>query len=1120
MRKRLLLPIVILGPVLMVPGAAVKARASEGPATPVSAPDAVVMLDRTLEGATGLISGRYQKLTYRNAEWYGSTFFTGPDWTRVGRDWHHPGNETPSVRRFTVPRAGRITVSGRVFKLHQQGDGIRAIIRHNDREVWQGEIEGADGQGVEPNVALEVAQGDAIRFIVHKRGQITCDTTGWDPVIIYADGTQHRASEAFDKHEQGMGGWWYEVEADRVSDPVLPRVHALASDLSLVERVVRLGQPVELTEGDALPVFVVSKGGPKGTSEGGLVVAMPSGPAWTLRAVLEANDRLRVTVSLHGASSGRPALWSETYAGPWVQGWRAIDERLDQSSELAGLRRHVDERFAAERLALALWTMIQADWRRQDQIDDTPERYVAAAEEQMEKARALLADLRLGQGEALLADELGQLDRLAKEVPAADATLEAARRYWLAVRRLKRRIALANPLLDSGPMLVCKRKPPSWSHLVGQYFGWRQRPGGGLFLVENPGYSLVCRDIVGDQLPPGNFLEPCLSYDGRRIVFSYVACPDEIPDPGEFPVNEQWGEERYLHVYEIHVDGTGLRQLTDGRYDDLMPAYLPDGSIVFTSTRRRSYARCFGPEYSDRWDCYTIHQMEADGGNLRPLSANDVNEWFPTVSHRGTLLFARWDYIDRDAVTHQTLWSMRPDGANPIAVWGNATPKPHCTFQAKSIPGSGKIVFVASAHHSITAGPVCVVDPTVDVNSHAAITRVTPGPFPEAESSQIPEYYESPWPLSEEYFLVAYSADRLRFQGEHPSNPNPDNALGIYLLDTAGNRELLYRDPQISSTNPTPLVARPVPPVLSSGSLARETAGASAAENPTGEIVIADVYQGLGETPRGTIKSLRIVQVFPKTTPLANNPAIGLAGEENGRAILGTVPVEPDGSARFLVPAHKPIFFQVLDEEGFAFQTMRSSTYLQPGERISCVGCHEPRMSSPPAGARLPMALGRPPSPIEPGRFGGRPFSFVEVVQPVLDKQCVRCHGGEKTDGGVDLTGTPHQGFTKSYWALCQGPNEWQKMVGQPELVAESLVPRYYQRNQIQVTPLGGKYGALGSRLIKLLRDGHEDVQLDADELERLATWIDLNAIFYGVYLPEDQARQLAGQQVPMPEIE
>ena len=153
--------------------------------------------------------------------------------------------------------------------------------------------------------------------------------------------------------------------------------------------------------------------------------------------------------------------------------------------------------------------------------------------------------------------------------------------------------------------------------------------------------------------------------------------------------------------------------------------------------------------------------MNADGGDLRILSHNDVSEWFPSMASTGELLFARWDYIDRDAVTHQNLWSVRPDGTNPAAVWGNATPKPHCTFQAKPIPGSHQIAFIASAHHSLTAGPLCVLDPAVDPNSLAAVTRITPGPFPESESDQIPEYYNSPWPLSENLFLVAYSRDRL-----------------------------------------------------------------------------------------------------------------------------------------------------------------------------------------------------------------------------------------------------------------------------------------------------------------------------------------------------------------------
>jgi hypothetical protein len=255
--------------------------------------------------------------------------------------------------------------------------------------------------------------------------------------------------------------------------------------------------------------------------------------------------------------------------------------------------------------------------------------------------------------------------------------------------------------------------------------------------------------------------------------------------------------------------------------------------------------------------------------------------------------------------------------------------------------------------------------------------------------------------------------------------------------------------------------------------------------------------------PRGSIKQLRVVQIFPKTTPWSNDPRIGVAGEENARAILGTVPVESDGSAYFTVPAGKPILLQALDERGMAYQTMRSVTYVQPGERVACVGCHEHRMMAP---VDTPLAaLRRRPSTVDAGALGGRPFSYVEVVQPVLDKHCLRCHGGEKTEANLDVSGKPEGGFTRSYISLCRD---------------KKLVPRFEMRNQIQVTPPGGEIGARGSRLMNLLCAGHEEVELSAAEIRRLAAWVDLNAIFYGVYSPDAQARQLRGETLPMPEIQ
>ena len=931
-------------------------------------------------------------LTYRNAEWYGSTFWTGPDWTRVGLNWHHPGENTPSARRFTAPHDGRVTVTGRVFKLHLDGDGISATICHNDREVWKAELDGKDGHGTEPKLTLDIKKGDALRFIVHKRGTIFCDTTGWDPVVTYSDGQRFQASASFAARKQGEGGWFYEMlgkgEAPRPDKPIVP-------------------VPAELQE-----------------------------------------EMARLA----------PAL--------------------------------------APKSDINLLLLAMKEWWRDDTLTDTAGEYASAVSKHLRLVRDLAAEMGA---------QPGTLEELSTEKPI---TLTEWRTLYLKVRILKRNLALSHPLLDFEKLLFCKRAQPSYSHLVGQYFGWRQRPGGGLFVLEKLGESLAVRNIVGSQLPAGSFLEPCLSYDGKRVVFSFVACPPGAPDSTALPVNERGDESGYYHIYEMNVDGTGLRQLTRGHYDDMMPCYLPDGGIAFVSTRRRSYSRCFGPNFSQRWHSYTLHRMNVDGSGLRILSLNDVSEWFPAVANTGEILFARWDYIDRDAVTHQNLWSVRPDGSNPVAVWGNATPKPHCTFQAKAIPGSSKIAFIASAHHAITAGPVCVLDPAVDPNSQQAITRITPVPYPEAESSQIEEYYASPWPLSEKHFLVAYSRDRLIFEGEHIDNPNPDNALGLYLIDAAGNRELLYRDATLGSTCPIPLKSRPTPPAL--------PCELSEGEASTGEMLISDIYQGLGDVPRGTIKELRIVQIFPKTTWIANMPQIGIAGEENTRAILGTVPVEADGSARFLVPAHKPILFQALDKYGFAHQTMRSTTYVQPGEKISCVGCHEHRMSAPTMPQTVPIAMRRPPSTINPGELGGRPFSFVEVVQPVLNQYCIKCHNGADAKKGIVLTGEPLNGFTRSYLSLTVEPP--QKQGKQP--TADPLIPRFAQRNQIQTTPLGGENGALGSRLIKMLRAGHEEVKLNDADMRRLAAWIDCNAVFHGSYDPTQITRQLAGERLDMPEIQ
>lgn len=1080
-------------------------------------------------------NARYRLLKHRPDKWYGSTYWTGPGWTRVGKDWHHPGNETPAIRRFTAPKAGKITVTGRIFKADTKpSDGVHLEIRHNAKTVWTAELDGQDEKGIQPRLELAVERGDAIRFVVHKRKAIYCDTTHWDPVIAYDDGEKFQASEGFSEKRQGLGGWSYEMEGTDAEPMGLPTVHTLRRTLQSEAATPVTGQPIIRTSQDTANMVLIADG----SESAGIGLALGGQQPWRFEANLGDNGQMRVRLVVQAEAASRVVAPGQTIALPPVgvllyvgapdDGMLALQQavcRADPKLELASLKEQLDtalrqaiapldEKLQPDAAAVGelperdLWMMLQADWQHQDKLDGKPETCRAVIQDHLTKSHRLLADLHKAHGKNLCANEAEQLDRI--EAAIANPANDAGRltELYTRLRWTKRQIVLSNPLMDFGPLLFCKRVPTSYSHLVMQYYGWRARPGGGLFVLERPGRGLSCRDILDGELADGNVLEPRLSYDGRRIVFSFVRCPEGPLRHADLDYGDD--DVGYYHIYEVNVDGSGLRQLTAGPYDDLMPTYLPDGGIAFCSTRRRGYARCFGGQFSKRWDVYTLHRMNGDGSGIRTLSFHDTNEWFPTVSNSGHILYARWDYIDRDAVTHQNLWASRPDGTNPIAVWGNATPKPHCTFQPQPIPGSNKIVFAASAHHSVAGGPITIVDPSVSVDGQEALTCITPEiPYPEAETRDIREYYTAPWPLSEKYFLVGYSPKPLVWE----PGAQPADALGLYVLDVFGNRELIYRDPEIGSTNPCPLRPRPMPPALPS--MLPKDAG------PMGEFVVADVYEGLGDLPRGTIKELRVVQIFTKTTNVANSPPIGMAREENARAILGTVPVEADGSARFKVPSGKLVLFQALDENGFAYQTMRSGTYLQPGERVSCVGCHEQRMSSPvKIPAATPLAMQRPASQLDPGPMGGRPWSYMSMVQPVLDKHCVRCHGGEKTEGGMDLSGKPEGAFCRSYVALCQDEKMFWGHGTNPENAAKAWVPRFGARNQVQVTPPGGKYGARGSRLIHMLLKGHHDVELSADDLRRLGTWIDMNATFYGVYLPDDQARQLRGEDVPMPEVQ
>jgi hypothetical protein len=823
--------------------------------------------------------------------------------------------------------------------------------------------------------------------------------------------------------------------------------------------------------------------------------------------------------------------------------------------------------------------MIEQDWRKQDGIETR--RYPITCGEAIprlfERGDALLRDLQTAKVELgelpkrweELRKEWRSLNTVAavydrrnpqKEQPAVidrrySSDSPAMEQLWRRVHELRREIVFRNPLTRTGPLLFVKQAPSMFSHQLTQYYGSCARPGGGVFVLEEPGRTMHSRQLAAGALPPGSFQQPEVSYDGKRVLFAFCAVD-------KAPANRDAHPNHHYHLYEMASDGSKLRQLTDGPYDDFSPRCMPDGHIMFISSRRGGFHRC------GRGPCptYTLALANGDGSDPHPVSFHETHEWDPAVLNDGRVIYTRWDYVDRNAVHYQQLWTVRPDGTDVRAFYGNYTLNPVGVWEAQAVPGSSRVMATAAAHHAMTAGSIILLDVTRGVDGLDPITRLTPDAlFPESEEpvshgTAKPAFwrspggvtkpppvspdakwwpghcYRSPWPLSEKYFLAAYSFDSLI--GE-PS-ANPVNMFGLYFVDAFGNKELLYRDPEICSLWPVPLRARPKPPALPLLASATQKTKSESLLTPHssggGLFFLENVYNAWPPLADARITHLRVVQVLPKTTPHANTPTVGVANASPGKQVLGTVPVEADGSAYFRAPSKIGLAFQALDGNGQAVQTMRSLTYLQPGESVSCVGCHEQRSATPPASrerghpvrlgvggdpgggqdAHAPkaspraLALSRPPSEITPGPDGSKPLSYPILVQPVLDKHCVKCHSGPKPAGKVALTGGAQGRYSVSYNAL----------IGRVSFSSWGGKPGDFRVVNSEPVSQPGFFGARGSAVMKMLLRGHHDVALSRDDMERLVTWMDANALFYGTFDVADQARQQRGERIEGPKLE
>jgi len=739
---------------------------------------------------------------------------------------------------------------------------------------------------------------------------------------------------------------------------------------------------------------------------------------------------------------------------------------------------------------------IEADWAAQEKRLGREAGSSDAIRAALQHAARLLEDLPALPGAPDPAADAAAIDSLRKEAEKVDSLDDAGRlALYLKVRWAARELAFKNPLLAGRQIAFMTRHRFACQmlHEYVAYFGeFSGKYGGSVSVLEEPGQSFKTRNLIQGRLGVGCYSTLAVSYDARKLYFAYANCNGYRVEYGSL-------KQPFYHIYDVDPEGAELRQLTEGRNDDFDPCPLPDGDLAFMSTRRGGFTRCNNP-----WEpipVYTLHRMGPDGQNVRTLSFHETNEWHPSVLADGRIVYTRWDYVDRSAANFHGLWAANPDGTASVSLFGNYTDRINACFQAHAIPGSERIAFIAGAHHADVGGSLVLFDPAraaVDPKSGTdrmdAIEALTPEVcFPEAAGWPT-SYFHSPWPLSENYFLISFGFGKIPGM----SSGGDQDTTGIYYFDRFGGLELLYRSARIASMYPILLAPRARPPLIAS------TCDPKLGDE--GDFLLSDVRRSRQPLPEGRrIAALRIFQVLPKTTPTVNQPRIGHANAEGARMLLGTVPVEADGSAYFRAPARKPLYFQAVDDAGRAVQSMRSTAYLQPGERRGCVGCHEPPSATP--AAQQTLALARGPSPILPGPEGTQPMSYVRLVQPVLDKHCVRCHDGS---AGADksplvLTGEATGDFTRSYDNL-KGYLRWYEWGGKSISGAATLP---------------GRIGADESRLTKVLADAaHAPVKLPDEDRLRLYVWLDGNVPFYGTYEADAQAAQKRGEAVKPPEVQ
>ncbi len=565
------------------------------------------------------------------------------------------------------------------------------------------------------------------------------------------------------------------------------------------------------------------------------------------------------------------------------------------------------------------------------------------------------------------------------------------------------------------------------------------------------------------------------SFDGKKLLMTYK---EHYSEAGKST----------FHIWEIAVDGSGLRQLTHGPWHDFTPVCYPDGRIVFSSTRVESFSVC------QNYLACALYACKEDGSDIRRFDWTTLCTVSPSLMSDGSIIASRWEYQDKTLFTWQGLWTINPNGRELKLYYGNTLTIPEALYGPRQIPETDLVLYTMAGHHHPPVSDIAIADRKQGIENPKATWKITNTTQLEPRSGKtwretrgggdIVDFnaYCDPWPFCRELSVVSYGGDR--------SLP-----ASLVLLDHGGTTYPLFCDVDRyrGCYSPVSLTPRKKPIAIP---------GDCPQEPGTGTFFVQDVYQGLlaQGVKRGQVKKLRVFRQVPKKyntegpRVFDHYPVLGL-GSYYVKEYYGTVPVYENGSAYFEVPSNVELYFEAVDAKNKEIQRMGSVTQITAGETVACVGCHEDRLNAPKASRQAMKRLTLPADKIMPPSWGAGPVDYLKQVQPVWDQHCVECHNGKRADGGVDMTADRTRFFNMSFDSLC---------------MSDSANLGYFKDNRfIEYYFLGFgpggvfpamKSGSQVSKLTAMLEKGHHDVKLNAEEYERIFVWIDANVPYYSTW--------------------